>query len=107
MTTRTVAMEDKIVLILDTLRGSTRVEFSNLMKGFKDRMHGVMTFLAGLELTRRRLLFLRQTRPFHELWIYRRDEESEPPEEPPGLEGDDEQDQESEQKSTAQEGADA
>jgi segregation and condensation protein A len=107
VTTRTVAMEDKIVLILDTLRGATRVEFGSLMKGFKDRMHGVMTFLAGLELTRRRLLFMRQTRPFHELWIYRRDEESEPPEEPPGFEGDDEQDQESEQKSTAQEGADA
>ena len=107
VTTRTVAMEDKIVLILDALRGSTRVEFSNLMKGFKDRMHGVMTFLAGLELTRRRLLFLRQTRPFHELWIYRRDEGSEPPEEPSGFEADRVQDQGIEKKSTAQEGADA
>jgi chromatin segregation and condensation protein Rec8/ScpA/Scc1 (kleisin family) len=49
-----------------------------------------MTFLAGLELTRRRILFLRQTRPFSELWIYRRNDElaeepipeGEPPEEP-------------------------
>jgi segregation and condensation protein A len=107
VTTRTVAMEDKIVLILDTLRGSTRVEFSKLMKGFKDRTHGVMTFLAGLELTRRRLLFLRQTRPFHELWIYRRDEDSEPPAEPAGFEADRAQDQIIEKTSTAQEGADA
>jgi segregation and condensation protein A len=107
VTTRTVAMEDKIILILDTLRGSTRVEFSNLMEGFKDRMHGVMTFLAGLELTRRGLLFLRQTRPFHELWIYRRDEGSEPPEEPSGFEDGRAQDQDIEKKSTAQEGADA
>ena len=38
-----------------------------------------MTFLTGLELTRRRLLFLRQARPFSELWIYRRDEEDEEP----------------------------
>jgi segregation and condensation protein A len=72
---RTVAMEDKIVLILDALRESTRVEFSGLLSGFKDKMHGVMTFLAGLELTRRRILLLRQARPFSELWIYRRPED--------------------------------
>ncbi len=80
---RTVAMEDKIVLILDALRESTRVEFSGLLRGFKDKMHGVMTFLAGLELTRRRLLLLRQARPFSELWIYRREED----ETPEGAEG--------------------
>jgi segregation and condensation protein A len=75
VTARTVAMEDKIVLILDTLRETTRVEFTKLLEGFRDKMHGVMTFLAGLELTRRRLLFLRQARPFAELWIYRREDE--------------------------------
>ncbi len=101
VTTRTVAMEDKIILILDTLRESTRVEFSQLMKGFHERMHGVMTFLAGLELTRRNLLFLRQTKPFHELWIYRRDEDSEPPE--PQAATSDEPDNED----TAHEGAEA
>jgi chromatin segregation and condensation protein Rec8/ScpA/Scc1 (kleisin family) len=75
VTTRTVSMEEKAVLILEALKHSTRVEFSKLMEGFRERSHGVMTFLAGLELTRRRLLFLRQTRPFSELWIYRRDDE--------------------------------
>lgn len=74
VTPRTVSMEEKAVLILDALKQSTRVEFSKLVRGFKDRMHGVMTFLAGLELTRRRLLLLRQTRPFTELWIYRRED---------------------------------
>ena len=74
ITPRSVSMEDKVVLILDTLRGSTRVEFTRLLEGFQEKMHGVMTFLAGLELTRRRLLFLRQTAPFHELWIYRRED---------------------------------
>jgi len=102
VTTRTVAMEDKIVLILDRLRGSGRVEFKSLMKGFQDRMHGVMTFLAGLELTRRRLLFLRQTKAFHELWIYRRDEDSEAPEELSPSEDDGEPN-----THTAHEGADA
>lgn len=74
VTPRSVSMEDKVVLILDTLRDSTRVEFTRLLDGFQEKMHGVMTFLAGLELTRRRLLFLRQTAPFHELWIYRRED---------------------------------
>jgi segregation and condensation protein A len=74
VTTRTVSMEEKSILILEALKRSTRVEFSRLLAGFRDRSHGVMTFLAGLELTRRRLLFLRQTRPFSELWIYRRDD---------------------------------
>jgi segregation and condensation protein A len=77
ITPRTVAMEDKIVLILDALRESTRVEFSKLLTGFRDKTHGVMTFLAGLELTRRRILFLRQTRPFAELWMYRREDDPE------------------------------
>jgi segregation and condensation protein A len=73
VTTRKVTMEEKSVLILDALKSATRVEFSRLVQGFKDRSHGVMTFLAGLELTRRRMLLLRQTRPFAELWIYRRE----------------------------------
>ncbi len=74
VTTRKVTMEEKAILILDALKRSTRVEFSKLLTNFRERSHGVMTFLAGLELTRRRILFLRQTRPFSELWIYRRDD---------------------------------
>jgi segregation and condensation protein A len=83
VTTRTVAMEDKIVLILDALRDSSRVEFNRLLHGFTEKLHGVMTFLAGLELTRRRLLFLRQSSPFSELWIYRREEDDVAPDEGP------------------------
>ena len=75
VTQRPVTMEEKAVLILQALTESTRVQFSKLLDGFKERSHGVMTFLAGLELTRRRLLFLRQAKPFAELWMYRRDEE--------------------------------
>ena len=75
--TRPVAMEDKVRLILDALREAARVEFSKLVRPWADRMHGVMTFLAGLELTRRRAILLRQVEPFSELWLYRRDEEDE------------------------------
>lgn len=73
----TVSMQDKVVLILEALKEETGVEFSRLLSGFKDQMHGVMTFLAGLELTRRRMLVLRQTRPFAELWLYRRNDQLE------------------------------
>ncbi len=71
VTTRPVAMEDKMNLILGTLNRVRRIEFSRLVKPFKNRMHGVITFLAGLELTRRRRVKLRQVKPFAELWVYR------------------------------------
>jgi segregation and condensation protein A len=76
VTTRPVAMEDKIDLILSTLREGSRVEFGRLVAPWPDRMHGVMTFLAGLELTRRQQILLRQLRPFTELWLYRREDEA-------------------------------
>ena len=82
VTQRPVTMEEKAVLILGILSEATRVQFSKLLEGFKERSHGVMTFLAGLELSRRRVLFLRQAKPFAELWMYKRDEESTPPPEP-------------------------
>ena len=70
VTTRPVAMEDKMNLILSTLDRVRRIEFSRLVRPFKSRPHGVMTLLAGLELTRRRRVKLRQVRVFSELWIY-------------------------------------
>jgi segregation and condensation protein A len=72
VTTRPVAMEDKMNLILGTLKSVKRIEFTRLVQPFKNRMHGVMTFLAGLELTRRGRVILRQVRPFSELWVYGR-----------------------------------
>ncbi|NNF37920.1 MAG: segregation/condensation protein A [Gemmatimonadetes bacterium] len=77
VTLRPVAMEDKVELILSTLRHGTRVEFSRLLRGIggvEARLHGVMTLLASLELTRRRWVFMRQVAPFSELWLYRREE---------------------------------
>ena len=76
---RTVAMEDKVLLIARALAEQARIEFSRLLRGFEDRTHGVMTLLAGLEMSRRRELFLRQVSPFSELWLYRRGEEDEVP----------------------------
>ena len=74
ISSRPVTMEEKSVLILDALKSGPRVQFGKLLADFRDRSHGVMTFLAGLELARRRILFLRQASLFSELWIYRRNE---------------------------------
>jgi len=71
VTLRPVAMEEKVDLILDSLRASPKVRFSSLIRPWAERAHGVMTFLAGLELGRRRAVSLRQTKPFSELWFFR------------------------------------
>ena len=71
VTTRLVAMEDKVDLILLTLQNLKRVRFSKLLEPFESKMHGVMTFLASLELARNRKVKLRQTEKFSELWMYR------------------------------------
>jgi segregation and condensation protein A len=80
VTLRAVAMSDKVALIRRALLETTRIEFSRLLRGIdgvEAKMHGVMTLLASLELTRRRSLMLRQVEPFAELWLYRRDEDEE------------------------------
>jgi segregation and condensation protein A len=72
VTPRTVSMDARVLLILDRLAGGEGVPFASLLGPGETRMHGVMTFLAGLELSRRRSLLLRQSAPFHELWFYPR-----------------------------------
>ena len=75
--TRTITIDEKVELIMAALEDVTSIEFRRLVQPFRERMHGVMTLLAGLELTRRREIRLRQSRTFHELWVYRREGEGE------------------------------
>ena len=69
---RSVPVEDKIALIVQTLARVTRIEFRRLVEPFGDRLHGVVTLIAGLELAKRRQIAIRQREPFTELWLYRR-----------------------------------
>jgi segregation and condensation protein A len=69
---RAVQIDDKMGLILHTLARLTRVEFSRLVRPFADKLHGVVTFLAGLELAKRRQIGMRQNEPFSEIWLYRK-----------------------------------
>jgi chromatin segregation and condensation protein Rec8/ScpA/Scc1 (kleisin family) len=73
----TVTMEEKVQLIMATLQDVAGIEFRKLLAPFQEKMHGVMTFLAGLELARRRRVLLRQTGPFDDLWINFRKEDDE------------------------------
>lgn len=70
--TRAVPMEEKVGLILQTLARLDRIEFRRLVEPFGDKLHSVVTMLAGLELSKRRELLLRQSAPFAALWMYRR-----------------------------------
>jgi segregation and condensation protein A len=76
VTTGLVALEEKIELILAALKDMAQVEFKDLLVPWKDKMHGVMTLLAGLELSKQRVVTLRQSRLFSELWLLRRDLEA-------------------------------
>jgi segregation and condensation protein A len=68
---RAIPLEDKIGLIVQVLKRLGRIEFSRLLQPFGDKLHGVMTLLAGLELSKRREVTMRQSRPFAPLWLYR------------------------------------
>ncbi len=72
VTPRLVPIEEKIDLIVNTLRRVVRIEFRSLVAPFRDRMHAVVTFMASLELAKRRTLALRQSEPFAPIWLYRR-----------------------------------
>ncbi len=69
--TRPVAMREKVDLIVAAVTRARRIEFDRLIAPWKERVHAVMTLLAGLELGRRRVVSLRQRKPFSPLWIYR------------------------------------
>ena len=55
-----------------------RIEFSRLVEPFHDKLHTVVTFMAGLELAKRRMVAMRQREPFAALWLYRVEDEAEP-----------------------------
>jgi segregation and condensation protein A len=67
---RIITLEEKVELILTTLARLNRVQFQELLRENPDRMHAVATFLATLELARRRELTVRQSEHFAPLWLY-------------------------------------
>lgn len=72
---RAVPLEEKLALIVQTLNKVTRIDFGRLIAPFHDKLHGVVTFMAGLELSKRHQIELRQSEPFETLWLLRRNEQ--------------------------------
>lgn len=68
---RAVPVEEKMGLIARVLARVSRIEFERLVAPFGDRLHAVVTLLAGLEMAKRRQVALRQRAPFSALWVYR------------------------------------
>ena len=61
----------RIVLLLDRLAAESPLEFTNLFAGSTRRVEIIVTFLALLELLRRRLASARQAEPMGPIMIYR------------------------------------
>lgn len=61
----------RIVLLLDRLAGESPLEFTSLFAGSTRRVEIIVTFLALLELLRRRLATARQAEPMGPIMIYR------------------------------------
>lgn len=70
---RAVPLEEKLALIVHTLNKVPRIDFGRLIAPFKDKLHGVVTFVAGLELSRRQQIELKQSEPFETLWLYKKE----------------------------------
>jgi len=76
---RVVTLEEKVELIMSTLRRLSRVDLETLLRDHPDKLHAVATLLASLELARRRKVTVRQSAPFAPLWIYLRNGEAADP----------------------------
>ena len=61
----------RIVILLDRLAAESPIEFTSLFAGSSRRAEVIVTFLALLELLRRRLATARQTEPLAAIMIYR------------------------------------
>jgi segregation and condensation protein A len=67
---RGVPVTHKMALIVGALRRIRRIDFRDLVGPFRDRLHAVVTLLAGLELARNQKVSLQQRTPFTPLWFF-------------------------------------
>jgi segregation and condensation protein A len=71
ITPEQISVGQRIVSLLDRLAGESPVEFTALFTGNVRRVEIIVTFLALLELLRRRLASARQAEPMGAIMIYR------------------------------------
>jgi segregation and condensation protein A len=63
-------VQQKIESIIDMLSKNKRIEFSKLFSELSTRLEIIVTFLAILELIRRKRVVARQSRIFGSIWLY-------------------------------------
>ncbi len=64
---RTIAVEERAALIREALRGAPVVVLQDLLRGVRDRVVAAVTFLAMLELVKRREIAVEQAEPWGEI----------------------------------------
>src|SRR6266542_469483 len=64
---RTIAVEERAALIREALRGTPVIVLQDLLRGVRDRVVAVVTFLAMLELVKRREIAVEQAEPWGEI----------------------------------------
>lgn len=66
----TFTVQQKIDSIIDMLSKHGRIEFSKLLSELSTRLEVIITFLAILELVKRRRIIARQSQIFGSIWLY-------------------------------------
>ena len=67
-----VSTDEQIQFILDILQHENQILFVELISRFNDKIIMIVTFIALLELIKRRQISVKQARPFGEIWIKKR-----------------------------------
>lgn len=67
---KAVTVEEKASLVRRLFEKAKRVAFDRLFKPWGTRAHATAAFLAALELARRQVLRIEQTRPFAPIWLF-------------------------------------
>jgi len=67
----TFTVQQKIDSIMDMLSNYKRIEFIRLFSELSTRLEVIVTFLAMLELIKRKMIIARQSQIFGSIWLYR------------------------------------
>jgi chromatin segregation and condensation protein Rec8/ScpA/Scc1 (kleisin family) len=57
--------------VMSLFGSSEKLSFMDIISDAKDKLFIVVTFLAVLELSKRRLINIRQVQPFQDIFMYR------------------------------------
>jgi len=73
------SVEQRIGMLREKLKSAESMELFSLFQDCRSKVDAIVTFLALLELSRLKQVRLEQSSPYEEVYIFRRDADSEPP----------------------------